>query len=94
MTFEELKAEGTAASELLLHYDREHKRFEPKETATFLFKTREGTAGLLFVGIDVHDDSLQPGGVSRGDNELEPVAFYKGRRFAWTPFEELPEKAP
>jgi hypothetical protein len=41
------------------------------------------------VGVEVFDDTLKPGGISKGDNELNPVAFNKGRRFGWREFEEL-----
>ena len=94
VTFESLISEGKAVSGWLLHRDQEKQRFEPEEIATFLFKTSDGTPGLLFVGIEVHDDSLQPGGrLDAGkDSELDPVAFHKGRRFAFHYFEELPAK--
>lgn len=93
ITFESLISEGKAVSGWLLHRDQEKQRFEPEEIATFLFKTSDGTPGLLFVGIEVHDDSLKPGGLAgQGDQELDPVAFHKGRRFAFHYFEELPAK--
>ncbi|MEX2140548.1 MAG: hypothetical protein WD894_14895, partial [Pirellulales bacterium] len=92
ITFEALRAEGAAAAGLLLHFDRKKATFDPEKTATFLFKTREGTPGLLFVGVEVQDDSLKPGGVSSGDDELEPIAFFKGRRFGWAALEESPRK--
>lgn len=40
--------------------------------------------GAVDLGIEVSDDSLKPGGLLNGDDELDPVAFYKGRRFAFT----------
>ena len=92
ITFESLQAEGTAADGLLLHYDRKAESFDPKETATFLFITREGTPGVLFVGVEIQDNSQKPGGSSTGDNELNPIHFFKGRRFAWTSFEEVEAK--
>ncbi len=87
-----LQAEGAPAEGLLLHYDRKAESFAPKETATFLFITREGTPGVLFVGVEVQDNSQKPGGVSTIDDELNPVHFFKGRRFAWRSFEEVPAK--
>ncbi|MBI2824617.1 MAG: carboxypeptidase regulatory-like domain-containing protein [Planctomycetia bacterium] len=89
ITVEELQAEGTPASGLLLHFNNATQAFDPKATASFLYVTRSGTPGLLFVGIEVRDDSLKPGGIAMGDSELEPVAFYKGRRFGFTGFEEV-----
>jgi beta-lactamase regulating signal transducer with metallopeptidase domain len=88
ITFAELQTEGAATDGLLLHHNKKTQSIDPETTASFLYMTREGTPGLLFVGIEVKDDSLKPGGIARGDNELNPVAFNKGRRFAFTEFEE------
>jgi len=74
---------GTRTDGLLARFDAVRGRYVPEETATFLFQTREGGHGAIFVGVEVHDDSLQPGGISKGDHELNPVAFCKGRRFAY-----------
>ncbi|HUY92415.1 MAG TPA: M56 family metallopeptidase [Pirellulales bacterium] len=87
ITVEVLQEEGTPADGLLLHYDKRTDAFDPKATATFLYITREGTPGLLFVGVEVQDDSLQPGGFLAADPELDGVAFRKGRRFGFTNFE-------
>jgi hypothetical protein len=87
VTLEELKAEGRPADNMLYHYNPAIKMNEPLETASFLYITKHGTPGLLFVGIEVQDDSLKPGGISTGDNEMNPVAFNKGRRFGFTEFE-------
>ncbi len=89
ITSEELQAEGTPVDGLLLHFDKQTDSLDPKATATFFYTTREGTPGLLFVGVEVKDDSLKPGGVRQGDDELSPIAFMKGRRFAYSEFEEL-----
>ncbi len=88
-TLNALKDEGRPAKDLLLHFDESTKSISPLETATFLFVTRHGTPGLLFVGVEVHDYRLKPDGILRGDNELNPVAFNKGRRFGFTLVEEL-----
>jgi hypothetical protein len=85
---EDLKAEGTPAGSLLLHYDNVADALDPKGTAPFLYITREGTPGLLFVGVDVKDNGLKPGGFTSGDDELRPIAFRKGRRFGFSVFEE------
>lgn len=93
ITFESLISEGKAVSAWLLHHDQDAKRFEPEQIATFLFRTKEGTPGLVFVGIEVHDDTQKAGVPSDGsDNELNPVHFFKGRRFGFSFFEELDEK--
>lgn len=88
-TLEEMKAAGRRTDGWLLHYDAEKRSVDPKATGSFYYITREGTPGLIFVGIEVKDDSLKPGGVQMGDSELDPVAFSKGRRFGYTPFEEV-----
>jgi beta-lactamase regulating signal transducer with metallopeptidase domain len=86
---ETLQKEGTPVEGLLLHRDIDTKAIDPKAIATFFYITREGTPGLLFVGIEVKDDSLKPGGFSRGDNELDSIAFQKGRRFGYREFEDV-----
>ncbi len=79
-----LQEEGRANdADVLLHFDVPVNQAAPDETATFFYITREGTPGILYVGIQVHDDSLKPGGVSTGDDELNPVDFRKGRRFGY-----------
>jgi hypothetical protein len=75
-------AEGRPVQDYLFHEDKNF--VDHLATASFLIFTREGTPGLIYLGIEVNDDSLKPGGISNGDNELDPVAFYKGRRFAYT----------
>ena len=83
-TSEELQSEGhPVTGEWLLFRDSESGGIEPQKNAPFFFVTREGTPGVLYVGIPVIDDSLKPGGVTTGDNELDPIAFYKGRRFGF-----------
>lgn len=82
ITLEELMAEGRPVQDYLFHEDKNF--VDHLATASFLVITREGTPGLVYLGIEVNDDSLKPGGISNGDDELRPVAFYKGRRFAYT----------
>jgi hypothetical protein len=84
VTLESLQAESFPADTLLVHYDAETQSIDPKATATFLYMTREGTVGLLFVGIEVQDDGLKPGGRFDGDDELRPDHFWKGRRFGFS----------
>ncbi len=81
-TVNELKANGSLVpDEWLLHRDADSGKIDAQKHAPFFFITREGTPGCINVGIPVTDDSLKPGGVSSGDNELNPVAFRQGRRF-------------
>jgi beta-lactamase regulating signal transducer with metallopeptidase domain/5-hydroxyisourate hydrolase-like protein (transthyretin family) len=90
ITIETMQDEGRLVdNSLLLHFDKQTNSIDPKAIASFFFVTREGTPGLLFVGIEVKDDSLKPGGVTQGDGELSPIAFTKGRRFGFTEFEEI-----
>ncbi len=89
ITLETLQAEGTPVEGLLLHRDKQTKAIDAKATAPFFYITTEGTPGLLFVGIEVKDDSQKRGITIQGDYELNPTAFCKGRRFAFKEFEEL-----
>jgi hypothetical protein len=88
ITLEALEAEGTLARDLLLHFDRASGSYDPQATATFVYVTREGTPGLLFVGVAVKDTNVKIGELATGDNERKTSHFFKGRRFAWTMLEE------
>lgn len=77
-----LQAEGRRNDhDVLACTESDSGKLALEEPATFFYLTRQGTPGILYLGIQVQDDSLQPGGVTTGDNELDPVAFQKGRRF-------------
>lgn len=89
VALQELKAEGRPSKKLLLHHDSETNAADPQAAASFLYVTRAGNPGLLFVGVEVRDDNLQPGRALVGDNELDPVHFYQGRRFGFNFLEEL-----
>jgi hypothetical protein len=81
-TSEELRSEGhPVAGEWLLFRDSESGKIDPQKNAPFFFITREGTPGVLYVGIPVIDDSRNLGGVRSGDRELDSVDSRKGRRF-------------
>ena len=88
VTLESLQAEGTPASDLLLHFDRGSGSFDPPATATFLYITREETPGLLFVGVPVKDTNVKIGELMADDEERKSSHFFKGRRFGWTVLEE------
>lgn len=79
---------------LLNDFDDDQGHYTPESTACFAFRTREGTYGVIFVGVEVHNDKLQPGGISTGDDELNPIHFYKGRRYAYKFFADPTEAAP
>ena len=83
ITLAELRGEGRK-TEKLVHFSKEEFADDLEGHAPFLFLTSDGTSGLVFLGIQVRDASLKPGGVSDGDDELRPIAFRKGRRFAVT----------
>ena len=93
ITIEALQAEGIPVNGLLLHFDKQKKAIDPTAIAPFFYMTREGTPGMLYVGVEVLDDSLKPGGPSMVDPEREPVAFTKGRRFGYSEFEELTSRS-
>ena len=88
ISLEELQSEGTQVKEAKI-FHRAGEQTDYEKHATFLAITREGTPLLLFLGVPVYDDSLQPGGVAQGDNELRTIAFRKGRKFAFAFFESL-----
>ena len=49
----------------------------------------------MYVGVEVRDDTLRAGTFPPANNELSPVAFYKGRRYAYSLVVDEPkEKAP
>jgi hypothetical protein len=90
ITLETLQAEGAPARDLLLHFARASQSYDPQATATFLYVTREGTPGLLFVGVAVKDTNVKIGEPfsENEDYERKTSHFFKGRRFAWTSLEE------
>ena len=75
---------GTRTDGLLARFDAARGQYAPAETATFLFQTREGGYGAIFVGVVVNDDTLKPGGIPPANIELSSIGFYKGRRFGYT----------
>ncbi len=76
---------GTRTDGLLAKFDAAKGRYEPEGTATFLYKTREGSYGAIFVGVEVHDTDMRERiGRPAGPNiNLDPKGFYKGRRFGY-----------
>ena len=81
-TVAQLQTEGRRVIDnWLLFKDSVTGTLDLQRHAPFYFVTREGTPGIIYVGIPVVDDSLKPGGLTSGDDELDPVAFSKGRRF-------------
>lgn len=66
----------------LLFHDSQTKAIDPRVRATFLYVTREGSPGILYIGVPVVDDSPKPGLIYAHDMELDSVGFTKGRRFA------------
>jgi hypothetical protein len=69
---------------LLAPFDAAAGKYRADETGLFLFRTREGGFGWIFVGVEVHNDTLRPSTPARGDLELNPVGPAKGRRYAYT----------
>lgn len=76
---------------LLNDFDDDRGCYVPDETALFAFRTREGVYGVIFVGVEVHNDQLKAGGALGGDDELAPIHFYKGRRYAYKMFADPAE---
>ncbi len=76
---------GRPANGLLLHFDEKTKRLDAEKPASFLFATREGAYGLLRVGVEVKDTNVKLDGPplrAGEDPVLDPVGFFKGRRFS------------
>jgi len=71
------------AGGLLLRYDDEKGDYDPAANAAFLFITREGATGALFVGVEVLDTNVKVGMPAMGDQNLNPDGFMKGRRFGY-----------
>ncbi|HEX4608379.1 MAG TPA: sigma-70 family RNA polymerase sigma factor [Urbifossiella sp.] len=87
----EIKADGPlemgtqVGGALLAPFDVATGKHKADETGLFLYRTREGGFGWIFVGVEVHNDGLRVGTPARGDLELNPVGITKGRRFGYTP---------
>ena len=85
---------GTPMGGLLLHFDEQRQTYDPAANAAFLFVTREGTYGALFIGVEVRDTHVKLGMPAEGDQALNPVGFRKGRRFSVKIVEPAEEEAP
>lgn len=84
---------GTRTNGLLARYDAARGQYLPEQTAAFLFQTRDGTYGAMFVGVEVHDDNWKELPAGKSD-ELNPTGYAKGRRFAYTLVKKLPPQQP
>jgi hypothetical protein len=73
---------GRPAGGLLLHFDEQRSDYDPVAKAAFLFVTREGTYGVLLVGVEVLDTNVKLGVPASGEQAFNPVGFFKGRRFS------------
>ena len=85
--FSTLREEGQSVGDVLLHYDASKMAFEPTATATFLFVTREGTPGLLYLGAEIRTVNPNPGGLA-DDLEHRSDWLWEGRRFAIGAFDD------
>jgi len=87
VTVKELQAEGRAVTDDWLLATASGK-VTPKAHAPFLFVTREGTPGLLYVGVPATRPTSQPLDQPTHDRnadlELDPQSHMKGRRFGYT----------
>jgi hypothetical protein len=75
---------GTRTEGLLAIFNAETGRYVSEDTATFLFLTREGSYGVIFVGVEVHDNGVSPFSIAGPDEELRPNGLFKGRRFGYS----------
>jgi beta-lactamase regulating signal transducer with metallopeptidase domain len=74
---------GTRTDGLLAHFDAARGKYVPEETATFLFQTREGSYGVIFVGAEVKEISSKSRPQTIDTINLDPVGIWKGRRFEY-----------
>ena len=81
----EAPALGPPAAGLLAQFDEAKGEYAPKEFATYLFITREGGYGALFVGAEVTDTGLKPGtpALPARETERSNVGFIRGRRLSY-----------
>lgn len=84
---------GTRTNGLLAHFDAARGQYLPDQTAAFLFQTRDGTHGAMFVGVEVHDDNWKPSPEGQ-EEELNPTGYVKGRRYTFYLIHEVGPKGP
>jgi hypothetical protein len=81
----ELPEFGAPAAGLLSPYDEAKNEYKPKEFATYLFVTREGGCGALFVGAEVTSTAVKFGEPAPPPRETERsnVGVFRGRRLSY-----------
>jgi hypothetical protein len=72
---------GRIVEKDLAPYDRGTGKSDPSATGVFFFITPDGTAGRFYLGVEVFDATMKPGGFAGGDTEHMRIGFYRGRRF-------------
>jgi hypothetical protein len=72
---------GRPVKRLLAYFDAEQNAYDPSQLAVFFYITNEGTPGLLYLGVEVKDTNVIIGTPSTPNEELNPIGFWKGRRF-------------
>ena len=82
---------GRPIEQLIAHYDDEKKAHDHTKTGLFFFITNEHTPGQIYLGIEVKDTNLAPGRPARGDSQLNPKGFWKGRRLGLAILDEVEE---
>jgi hypothetical protein len=78
------------AGGLLARYDEAKAEYVPQEFATFLFITREGGYGALFIGAEATDTRIKPGtpALPSHEEERSPLGFAKGRKLSYRLIED------
>ncbi len=74
--------EGRKTETYLAWFDADKNDYDFNRTGKFFYITNNGTPGLLKLGVEVHDTNVMIGSSFDGDDDLNPVGFYKGRRFS------------
>lgn len=86
----ELPALDSPAAGLLARYDEAKGQYVPQEFATFLFITREGGSGALFIGAEATDTRIVPGTPAPPprEDERSTLGFIKGRKLSYQLIED------
>ena len=86
----ELPQLGSPAAGLLAPFDEVKGQYNPGEFATFLFVTREGGYGAMFVGAEVTDTGIKLGtpASSARETERSHVGVMRGKRLSYVLVED------
>lgn len=86
----ELPQLGSPAAGLLAPFDEAKGQYKPTEFSAYLFVTREGGYGAMFVGAEVTDTGIKPGTPASPARETERsnVGMMRGKRLSYILIED------